>query len=120
MTPALAARLEAAPEGSRELSDAVLEAAGWERIDGTDETRPLWITKNQGAWYEGDQPHPTRDLNAIVEMVRPGQFFSIAGPYKDGRYEAELAAGSSSKCISAEAATPALALSAALVRALEK
>jgi len=137
----LAARLEAATEGSRELSDAVLEAAGWERwnhsVGAKFETRAdgdlvcvdpgtpyAGFASPEGRLYRSPAiPDPTRDLNAIVAMVEAaGWYVRIVSDRRlDGfGWYAELAdpALASQLGKRGTAATLALALSAALVRAL--
>jgi hypothetical protein len=137
MTADLAARLEAATEGSRELSNEVLRVCGWELTMPATSERVVWLEPTPSAHgytlyaglmhEEGEQPDPTRDLNAIFTLVDQSDWpsYVLSSPgYDNGRLINKvradlhhlLSSGGGPK-VKAFAATPALALSAALVKA---
>ncbi len=96
----LAARLEQAPEGTRELSDEVLLAVGW------DCGPPGWTS---------DRPDPTRDLTDIAALVEAtGRWWSVD---KD---EAGVDLADGQPNYVPTNGRPALALCIALVKAQEK
>lgn len=76
---ALADELEAAPEGSRELSDSVLLACGWGHttaisFDGRNE----WGSPGGVSIFsEGSQPNPTRNLADWKRWCVPEGFTSV-------------------------------------------
>jgi len=105
----------------RKLSDEVLVAAGWES-GGLHGGLLFWYSPATGhAFEDGQQPDPARDLNAIVALVPEGyevtmNFGTVDGkPYADARLGRDILG--EDDWPRAAAATPALALSAALVRA---
>ena len=113
---ALIAKLESAKEGSRELSDEVLMALGWQR-------RPIQIT-GVYEWYRtgGDhyigvvRPDPSRNLQDAVDLI-PGKAHWAAS-YPVG--EAELVyGGPNGRLVTADAATAPLAMCIAILKAVE-
>lgn len=144
----LIARLEAAPEGSRELSDECLLAVGWrvERPEdcGTrDQTGDCygcgskppggdkcavprsgwkWISPARVPLY-GKRPDPSRNVQDVIDwMVPEGCGWSISDDGEGLIYKREKTEGQAGYPVIGECAgdtTPALALSAAGLRAHE-
>lgn len=107
----LATRIEAAEAGSRELSDEVLLALGWRIQD-----------KQWGHMYRADgtichcreRPNCTESVDDCLALVRESGLHYSMHSYEDC-YAAEVGVTGNFEYV--EAATQALALSAALVRA---
>jgi hypothetical protein len=84
-------RLEAAPEGSRELGYEVLLASGWSHVknptskDGMGALYAKRIKKPNG-WIinYADAPNPTRSLDAALTLVPEGLEFSIERRHSKG------------------------------------
>lgn len=109
MTPTdLIAKLESASEGSRELSDAVLEACGrdcnWLRSLARDD--PSFVI-----------PDPSRSLDAARALVPEGWDWRIQSEDGGGYVWIWPAGGDYLNAENGEAATPELALCAAVLRA---
>ena len=82
MTTDLIARLEAAPAGSRELSDEALVAVGWEHIDTGDVREEQWVSPGGMYFIVSPRPDPTQSIDdALKWMVPKGMDvgISIAG-----------------------------------------
>ena len=123
---ALIAALERAEEGSRELSDEVLLALGW----GTrlEFTREVWVAPSGNS--SKHRPHPTRNLQAAVDLVPEGWGWAAA-ELDQGEPSAVLTnrepqlkpgtfdANPDKKDFRSKAATPALALVIAILKAVE-
>jgi len=114
----LLTQLETAQEGSRELSDAMLEELGWRQDHDADPTwyeRTLW-RKPDGSLHLEPDPDPTRNLQDAVDLVPDGWGWQIQDEgfaiifHPDNRIDGE----GDQHC---QAATPCLALCAAIVRA---
>lgn len=124
----LAARIEAAPYGSRELSDAVLMACGWKFQAGqSPPTGAAWDGTNRSSYWhapdgksiiEGRQPDPTRSETDALALARGRRLIIYLD--EDGQATVVIAPGrrSSAPAVSARARTLALSISAALVRSL--
>ncbi len=116
MTDTLVARLEAAPGGSRELSDECLLAVGWARgkrqvatIHGIDYT---WIRPDGSEQYYGtDAPDPSQNVQDAIDWMVP------EGCRWDVQQDRTAAFASIDGETTGRMATPALALSAAGLRA---
>ena len=67
----LIARLEAAPEGSRELSDEVLLAVGWEHIDTGDVREEQWVSPGGMYFIVSPRPDPTRSIDDALKWMVP-------------------------------------------------
>lgn len=104
----LAARLEAATEGSRELSDEVLVACGWTVDPG------LFWRKPDGWHCHDDAPDPTRSVDDSIALIGERRWYIAASARDDmGGYFVQVGKPT------AHAATPALALCAAIVKGVE-
>lgn len=120
MTANLASRLEAATEGSRELSNEVLLACGWQ----SDE-RGWWYPQGDDPYWwlhHGCQPSPTESVDEAGKLVEAkGWWWTCGNCRREGHATIgpEIGSAGPSDGIEGLAATPALALSAALVHALE-
>ena len=115
---ALIAKLEAAAEGSRWLSDRVLEAVGWAPPDGA----KLWMPH-----AEPERPDPSRSIDDGVALVPEGYAWFVESEDRSTVTEKIRPCASVWKlggyCTineTAFAATPALALSIAALKAQEK
>ena len=104
-------KLEAAPEGSRELSDEVLLAFGWTH-DGE-----YWLDANNTNRCKFDAAlDPTRSIDDIVALVPEGWF----GEIRFGKIAwAWLRLGEGDLIRAYDIATPALALCIACLEAQE-
>lgn len=120
----LIARLESAGEGSRELSDAVLVALGWVRSPDRDEpgfVEDDWIDPEGGRWWPA--PDPAVSLDDALALVDEGWQWLLRGlGWYGQRPAAKLEfivsdATDGMRTIWGKAATPALALCAAILRA---
>jgi hypothetical protein len=131
----LAARLESAEAGSRELSDAVLLACGWSRgcwVEGgrvgnvrfgSHKPHPYWQTPDGTKFDEGQRPSPTERVDDVIAMVLDGYSCDLScqpGPGRVNWASVYRLPTISSLGSQAYAATPALALSAARVSAIRK
>lgn len=124
----LIARLEAATEGSRELSDEVLRAVGWfqtsEDAPGyPDGTLTAWHQPNGGVCH-GAMPSPTESLDAALTLVPEAFRWGVHNdpePAGEGNFRASVDDMLYDNSIYEEglAATPALALTIAALRARE-
>lgn len=133
----LAARLEAAEQGSRELSDEALLALGWKQIPADPELVGDWLSPDGGTYSWSALPSPTESVDDGLALLREmgfdGHDLDITRSTR-GRatwehwslwqfrisidaaiYDPSETSGQ----YSGFAATQALALSAALVRAHE-
>ena len=130
---ALAERLEKAGEGSRELSDECLLARGCEPIYTTRGVAGIysgWRAPDEEIWISDTRPNVTANVqDAIDHMVPKGWDCSVGtdwhkgggGDYGDAciTERAEDHPGHyTSREFTSEAATPALALSAASLKAI--
>jgi hypothetical protein len=135
----LISRLESAAEGSRELSDDVLLACGWEKtFDGV--ACDYWAPPHTaGRVYSDNRPSPTESVDDALELVPEGWTWCGSGYDEDGGYSDTTDFRKPYMCIAgpmeerggdfyeppephretheARAATPALALCAAILRA---
>lgn len=121
----LIARLEAATEGSRELSDEVLRACGWTTdwlAEGS--LHPTWHAP--GCWPKGSivRPDVSRSLDDALALVPEGWRITVIGSTFTGSPSPRWRwlfqrFGLSGGEPYGEAATPALALCAAILRAME-
>lgn len=130
--PELIAELERAEEGSRELSDKVLLAAGWQRLTKGAAKQPGdtgWRMPD-GAPLYSTHPHlfgapdPTRSLDAALTLVPEGWIWRCDGGSGSGfavigKPTAKGNFGLPHKYC-AGAMTPALALCIASLRAREE
>lgn len=122
MSDNLAARIEASTEGTCELSEAMLVALGWEFVEGTSDAWP-GLRKAPDGTIHRRQPDPTRSVDDAISLVPEGREWMIYR--RSGKILAEITVHDADDgeewyyvggpCGSA--ATPALSLSAALVRA---
>ncbi len=114
-TAPLISRLVEAKEGSRALSDEVLEALGYKMFQ--DWNGWGWIAPDGTKHSPGLRFDPTRSLDDAVELVPEGWFWSVSdigeawigthlGPNQPIKYEGK-------------GATPALALVMAILKAME-
>ena len=113
---ALITKLEAATEGSRALSDEVLLTCGWQRSNHQDRRSCYW-TSPDGRTHSR-RPDPTRSLDDAVTLVPEGWLWSV------GVQNTHKRTGPSAfiwkpdvKAQFIEAATPALALCIAALKA---
>lgn len=106
----LIARLEAATEGSRELSDEVLVALWVTRDDG-------WVKPNGDVCEWGDEPNCTESLDDALGLVPEGWGWMVEGRHGKGQATVYLTGDEHWPLLAA--ATPALALCAAILRAKE-
>lgn len=121
----LASEIEAATEGSRELSDRVLEVLGWAVADDKNGRPFWWHPKQPKGWIgksftNGQQPHPTCSETDAFALVPPTMCVALL-TLPNGKVVAAMAPSASNEPPELgdnECATPALALSAALVRAV--
>ena len=128
-------RLESAGEGSRELSDECLLARGFKRrkgyhIDGRPMDGWLWDFPDGTRCYPNELPDPSQNVqDAINWLVPEGWDYSVGTDWHKGSggdygeaCMAERAEGHpghyTSRELTSEAATPALALSAASLKAI--
>lgn len=125
----LIARLEAAEAGSRELSDEVLVALGW-RCEEEEWIGRLGIIK---VWYRpngevvriGCRPSPTESVDDALGLVPEGLIWSLGidgvGPSAmiGEEFPGEYAIARQWYAVVDSAATPALALCVAVLRARE-
>ena len=118
--------LEAATEGSRELSDRVLLALGWQNpmedvgLDDHDEMiqSEYWYPPDMsgGAYSPNTQPDPTRSVDAALALVPEDCPWTLKGNKENGGF-AELHIPG---LLTIEvASTPALALTIACLKAKE-
>ena len=128
----LITKLEAATEGSRELDEKVLRAVGWFTTDEDapgypDGTLTIWHKPNGEALTILRLPQPTRSIDAALTLVPEGWLWSVhkgcdhyGMPIDQSleRYSAEV--GECLERMRAKwywAATPALALNIAVLKA---
>lgn len=110
----LATRLEHAEEGSRELSNEVLKVLGWQphgREPG------MWLKPNSGKLISeaGSLPDPTRSVDECLKLVQEEWLVEI---YQDiSKWIANIEVDME-KDYTTHGKTAALALSAAIVRAV--
>lgn len=127
----LASRLKSAPHGSRELSNEVLLACKWMRHRIGEEDLRLWWSKGprDKPIPDGQQPSPTESVDDALALLaqEPGGYgwrghLSWPG-YNEGLLKAKAKVrlhhmvSSGGNYLEAYGATPALALSAALIEA---
>ena len=120
--PALIAKLEAATEGSRELSDEVLVACGWTRenighgkVAATGREFVVWQWTDPEGARRSPELDPTRSLDAAVAIV-PDRWDYIAFTKRyTGKVSADVLLALSMH--SNEGATPALALCISILHA---
>lgn len=106
----LIAKLEAATEGSRELSDEVLLALGWEQ--GQDDH---WFAPDNEVPVRGAyRPSPTEYVDDGMALV-PDHFEAMARR-APGEYRSTAYVDIPKDLYGSRANTPALALSAAILR----
>ena len=109
----LISRLEEAKEGSRELSNMILLALGWRERGGRARFLTHFAVSPDGAeipW--GDHPDPSRNLQAAVDLVPEGL------PW-DMESAGIVEMGTDNGPVEGIAATPALALCVAIIKAME-
>lgn len=130
----LIARLEAAEKGSRELSDECLLAVGWTKTReklSFGGTHTVWRNPAGEVFYpsnslKGGQflPDPSQDLRDAVDWMVPDGWGIQVKRTPDGRGFAKLFDSTPypnvRKTDAVEAANPALAASAASLRAMEE
>lgn len=111
---ALITELEAAPVGSRELSDKVLLATGWS-IGSTGH----WFTpEHERLGINPQRPSPTESLDAALTLVPEGWFINTANQSNSGwiwgLYNPDI-----QECVAnrIEKEPPALALTIAALKA---
>lgn len=117
-------KLETAEAGSRELSDEVLLALGW--MEGPLNTT-IWYRPDYSVVPESENLEPTTNLQDAVDLVPEGWDWGAGYGHENGDPEGEevifAVVGKPDKGLStpgeANAATPALALCAAILRAKE-
>lgn len=115
-------KLESAAEGSRELDIAAHKAIGWELAPP--EADCAWWNDNGDTFY-GVCPHYTTSIDAALTLVPEGWDWQLE--WEDGAESvffeskgiARVEMGNPDLRICPEAATPALALCAAALRARE-
>ncbi len=94
----LIAELEAAPEGSRELSDKVLLAIGWIGQSAASQQAgiliPHWKSPDGRDVPSGLRPSPTESLDAALTLVPEGYGFAMYA-VSGGQYEATVQSGGS-------------------------
>lgn len=116
----LISALGTAERGSRELSDLVLIALGWKIKRG----RSHWMNPNSESQYRVEGPALTESLDDIVaECERRAPEWTVIHAYwnKERAIFCLSALGTQPlKYAEGKATTPALALCAALIRALGK
>lgn len=121
MTADLIARLKAAPEGSRELSDQILRAVGWETKTTDD---GVYWRHGDSSWTrdDPDRPHPSCSIDdGQVHVLPEGWDWTLDSQggcevYRDVP-PGSLPGDPSSKYVDADAATPELAFCIASLRA---
>ena len=109
---ALLARLRAAKEGSRELGDAVLFAAGWKNVHG-------WAVNPVGksiCLWRQNAPDPTTNLDAITREIEARMWTWMTSSTGKSFVIGDCLDPESA--FYAECATPALSLCYAFVEAL--
>lgn len=104
--------LEAATEGSAELGGRIICAVrGWEFNTARDSSGGIILKSNAGHnWYRD----PSRSIDAAVSLVPEGEYFKV-GCDRDG-----IGYASYGSARIYEGATPALALSIAVLRSMKK
>lgn len=115
----LVERLEAATGPDLELDiDILTTVLGYRDIYGD---RRLFDRGNEGYWSQDDLPSPTGSLDAAMSLVPDMGFCEInwyRGHSADGKDDATVwPVYGGDQCFHVEAATPALALCAAALRA---
>ena len=128
---ALIEELEAATAGSRNMSDRILIAHGWTVADNSSSSVYAWVWRNPDGIgvLSSALPDPSRDLSDTIALVQKGNFaienfmiwpgepvsLTILGTHNYGGERAHKAEDGRWK---GEAATPALAVSAASLKAI--
>ena len=113
MTDDLIARLEAATEGSRELSDECLLAVGWK-----DAGKHLgqWVRPDGSRLYKSDAPDPSQNAQDAIDHVVPEGWTGGGRLCGGPRFPMELLGPVKGMAL-AVGNTPALALCIASLRA---
>lgn len=116
----LIARLESAERGDRELSDEVLIACGWMR-DTTNLGDILWKAPDTNeTYFATSHPDPSRSMDDAIAECERNDFEWTRHRGANGRMTMQVDARSDGPLgRMAQASTPALALCAALIRALQ-
>ena len=131
----LAAKVEAATGPDRELDLAIgLAALGWEWVDNPFDSNPIldFGAPNHVGWRRGDEPpesvpSPTGSIDAALRLQPEGSHFYLEDRYLTDTRETRILCraaffeprvmDNSVHLGSAKAATPALALTAAALKA---
>ena len=117
--------LERAKEGSRELSDKVLLACGWEReAGGTTNNNVIFWRAPGSHWIAagGGLPSPTENLQDVLRMLPSGWAGEVTVSLANRPQKANLWNGKFAPCskeTEGHGATPALALCIAALKARE-
>lgn len=83
-------RLWKAKRGSRELSDAMLLACGWEKRSlSTSGQLDVWFDSNRGIWYDDKRPSPTESVDDGLRLVMQGASAAVT-QHGSGRGSTEL------------------------------
>lgn len=112
----LIARFEAAPEGSRELSDEVARALRWTTSFGS-EGSIWWANSGTMTFYRHSAPDFTKSVDAALSAKPAGYHISAAREEGDGWFWAILCT-EPHKYQCGRASTAPLALCIAILRAL--
>lgn len=130
----LIARLKAAEVGSRELSDEVLLALGWVKFyfsvihASSGSVTEHWTAPNGSMMYASERPSPTESVDDALALAPPDKAYCISfQPPNHYEVMVEVPEYSISsdpndpkgRFVLGRAATPALALCAAILRAKE-
>ena len=121
----LAEDLRSATEGTRDLGDRVLIARGWKApfthsTPGTQE-HEMWLAPSGKLQRPDWRPNPTTNLQHAVEALKPEWEWQVNGGPNGPLWATIWTPGQSGgwrQHDSGDAATPSLALSAAIVAAL--
>ena len=120
---ALIAKLEQAQEGSRVLSEEVLLALGWAiRVSDKSPHFVYWIKPGGGEFSSDNRPEPTQNLQDATGLLAPDFWWVVSGGAQKTTGAPDAHVGCRGRQIysqNGKATTPALALSIAILKAVE-
>ena len=100
-----------ATEGSRDLSDRVLLALGWEK---SSELYDIWLKPRPNSQFVHHSPNPTVNLQDAVDLIPDGQLYTVGTFPRGGDPFASV--GTGKLYCNANAPTDALAVCIALLK----